>query len=1017
MKKLQHVKQIENFALSTTIKERIAVLQESKYQKTSDLTVLKKWRSRRTLLDEEGFQTKLAFENVDIHSFNRGIESLTTEDKKKLFEYVKQEEWFLYLNQLLDRYDPEADGTKPHDFKYALRYFVYGFKQQIQQILQNCDQIQVTSHVLSLIEDAYYQELMTLAAKTFVHDLHDRKQKQSFSGVTSEERFVSYLEERFGKEENVLSFLCEYPTLTKLLTYRTQFFVQNMKRFFQHITDQREKISQVFHFNGRWEITAIQIGAGDSHEQGKAVILFTLDQGLELVYKPKNLEIAQKYDQFLNWLERKESAFQLLVCNKIVTPVYAIEECIAYKACTSKKEVERFYTRFGYLLGIAYFLRGTDLHFENLIAHGEYPVLIDVETLFQHEVPVEFGIDAFTETKWINHDSIIMTGLLPFISYAERSESGKGIDFSALCGDEQQVPYKILMPTNLNSDQMSFSYQDYVMEGSQNVPMLHEKKVKAWEYRSFILQGFEEMLLFFKENKIEIVDIVMDLFKGIQVRNVLKGTQRYGDLLKFSYHPTCTQDWKEREKLFENSWAYSYRNKEVILHENEELLIGDIPIFYNRTDSTDILTGTGKYVKDFYEQTALEKSIHRMQTIDDHMIQKQMSHVKVSLGLQPTVEPLEFRHAPYVHTQISKEWLLEQAIHIADDLVQQRIVARDQNTATWNGVNRTPNGTQTISPLTVNLSDGLAGMLLYFSTLYEYTHISMYQVVMKQIENQIFSQLEKEQHGNAFIGQESILYPFSLLYARTGKPIYAQYMETQIEKWMQTEYMSSPEWLYGPTSMIINMVNLYQLTQKEKYREYAELLGERLQFTNSKQAGFTQGYAGAAYAWGQINSITKRKGVFDSKALAALEQDQRLFAQAHKNKANVWPESLANTGIHRIHFQKHIKQAHLHKEIEWCYQSIVNQPKQEDTLLTGNAGDLEFLFQYYQLYSGEKDVYEVLLPHIQRIWAQSEGTFSLPSFPTFPSVGIFTGLAGIGYTLLRIYDAKKAPNILYLNMM
>ena len=42
-----------------------------------------------------------------------------------------------------------------------------------------------------------------------------------------------------------------------------------------------------------------------------------------------------------------------------------------------------FYIRFGEILALSYILNATDLHMENLIAYGEYPVIIDLETFIQ----------------------------------------------------------------------------------------------------------------------------------------------------------------------------------------------------------------------------------------------------------------------------------------------------------------------------------------------------------------------------------------------------------------------------------------------------------------------------------------------------------------------------------------------------------------------------------------------------------------------------------------------------------
>ncbi|WP_144520204.1 DUF4135 domain-containing protein, partial [Bacillus thuringiensis] len=179
-----------------------------------------------------------------------------------------------------------------------------------------------------------------------------------------------------------------YPTLTKLLTYPTQFFLQNIKTFLQHITHHKQKISKLFYFNPTCQITPIQIPPPHSHQQPKTLILFTLHQHLQLLYKPKNLQIPQKYHHFFNSFQTKQPPFQLLLSNKILTPPYPIHHSIPYKPSTSNKQLHQFYTPFPYFLPISYFLRRTHLHFQNFIPHAQYPVLIHLQTLFQHQLPL-----------------------------------------------------------------------------------------------------------------------------------------------------------------------------------------------------------------------------------------------------------------------------------------------------------------------------------------------------------------------------------------------------------------------------------------------------------------------------------------------------------------------------------------------------------------------------------------------------------------------------------------------------
>lgn len=63
-------------------------------------------------------------------------------------------------------------------------------------------------------------------------------------------------------------------------------------------------------------------------------------------------------------------------------------EEVTWEACENRDEVKAFYIRAGVLAAAAYILGIGDLHYENIIAHGEFPVIVDVETLFQHMDPL-----------------------------------------------------------------------------------------------------------------------------------------------------------------------------------------------------------------------------------------------------------------------------------------------------------------------------------------------------------------------------------------------------------------------------------------------------------------------------------------------------------------------------------------------------------------------------------------------------------------------------------------------------
>ena len=96
------------------------------------------------------------------------------------------------------------------------------------------------------------------------------------------------------------------------------------------------------------------------------------------VGKPRSLAMDEAYRKFLLW-----------TCENIDMPYWWNEVwnrgdygwcgLVTSTPCKSDNEMKRYYERNGILLCVSYLLGSGDIHYENLIAHGEYPVVIDLE--------------------------------------------------------------------------------------------------------------------------------------------------------------------------------------------------------------------------------------------------------------------------------------------------------------------------------------------------------------------------------------------------------------------------------------------------------------------------------------------------------------------------------------------------------------------------------------------------------------------------------------------------------------
>ena len=116
------------------------------------------------------------------------------------------------------------------------------------------------------------------------------------------------------------------------------------------------------------------------------MIFLTFESGLKLVYKPKDLGVEVVFNRFLDWCNQHTQSFRFQGGSGIRRGTATVGWNMLNICLVRMKPLrQRFYQRSGILLCVIYALRGTDCHYENLIANGEHLVLIDMETLLHHE--------------------------------------------------------------------------------------------------------------------------------------------------------------------------------------------------------------------------------------------------------------------------------------------------------------------------------------------------------------------------------------------------------------------------------------------------------------------------------------------------------------------------------------------------------------------------------------------------------------------------------------------------------
>ena len=130
------------------------------------------------------------------------------------------------------------------------------------------------------------------------------------------------------------------------------------------------------------------------------------------------------------------------------------------------------------LLCLVHVLEGQDFHGENLIAKGEYPVLVDLEALLHNQInsqPIPKK-DALSIAHKEIAESVFQTYLLP--QWGLSANDALKVDLGGLSNMEEDDSVKTLTLKHINTDSMQLDYETLKLE-YVNSPILNEVKISS----------------------------------------------------------------------------------------------------------------------------------------------------------------------------------------------------------------------------------------------------------------------------------------------------------------------------------------------------------------------------------------------------------------------------------------------------------------------------------------------------------------------------------------------------------
>ncbi len=1053
-----------------TLLERLADAPADQTPAEPTLRRLQQWRAETAFLDDESFAAHLQAEALSTATL-AGLLGETAEALQ-----ARKRDSLPWLANLYAAYARNSTDLLFADAELAEA----GFLVLVEPLLigaRDALRVQLTPilaapHPPFTIEvaqaallDALLQQLPPLIDRALVLELNVARLQGLLTGETAAARFGAFLA-RLRDPAVALALFAEYPVLARQLVTKVQQTSAALVELLTHLVHDWTVLCAIFADDRQpGALTEVAFGAGDTHRDGRSVAILRFANGLRLVYKPRALAVDVHFQSLLSWLNRQgaQPAFRTLAV--LDRETHGWIEFVAAAPCTTSDEITRFYTRQGGYLALLHLLSAADFHFENLIAAGEHPLLIDLEALFHPDImdydpskPGELAQQALDQ-------SVLSIGMLP---QRLRFHAGAAtIDISGLgAAGTQLTPDKLPVWAGVGTDEMRLTRQHIEFRSDGHRPALNGQDVDVRAYGGAVARGFEQVYRLLLRQRIAFMapDGPLARFADAEVRVVARATRTYSLLLQESTHPDLLRNALDRDRLYTRLWrdvAVSPRLARLLQAERRDLHQGDVPIFLTNPATRHLWDSQGEQIADFLPETGLERVIRRLDAMGDEDLNRQLWYIHAAFaaidgsnshrqsGEAHLSQPAEVA-TDAAGEVVSAAQLLAQARTIGDQL--EGLAHRYQDHGVWIGLGLDEHDSWSLAPLTMHLYDGHAGLAFFFAYLGAVTGETRYRTLAEAALATTLVQAEgltNFTYIGGFSGWGGIIYTLTHLGALWQRPDllrkalhFAEQAADYVDQDEQLDIIGGAAGCIGAAAVLyaqthdpiaVRLINRCAEHLCARAQPLAAGVGWVVPNMGGKPlSGFSHGAAGIAWALSKAAAFCNND-TYRAVAQEGLRYERSLYDPTAENWVDLrsdgttpttagepqfmhaWCHGAPGIGLARLTLAHDHTDEQLQAEISAALQSTRRQGfGGGHSLCHGDLGNLDLLVTAAEIQGDQ-----ALLTEAQQLAAQilADQTTTgwrcgVPGGVETP--GLMVGLAGIGYELLRLARPAQVPSVLVM---
>jgi type 2 lantibiotic biosynthesis protein LanM len=854
------------------------------------------------------------------------------------------------------------------------------------------------------------------------------------------------------------------PILLRLIATLTRQWIDTSREFVLRLDSDLTAIrSDLLHSRADCRVTKIEGNLSDRHNGGRSVQIVQFEDGARVVYKPKDLRLDVAWYALVDRLNRAAAPIELKAVRAISRDGYGWTEFIDHTGCTDADGCKRFFRRAGAWLALFHCFAATDMHQENMIAAGDHPVPIDLETILQaaadeHKSQDIEGqaMDAAMETI---ANSVSTIGLLP--AYGRGPDNnifsigGMTADWNSKAG---------IRWTNINSDEMRPAKSKEAGATNPNLPHVDGGYAKFGDHIDEFVLGFEDYVKFLLHRTRDANPAMLfDGFAGLPVRKVVRPTRFYYMLLQRLRDHRSMDDgviWSAQADFMARLAEWD-KDADVLWPlqraERSALVALNVPHFVSPSDGHDIRDPSGISIRTD-AKPGLDRAEVRTRHFDERdiawqieVIRQNTASISRSAAQSPRGVELKQPLRSDGDATSAKGIFLAEADRIAAELSRQAI--RRGGGAAWIGLDSLGDSEVfQLVPLGPDLYNGVSGIAVFLAAHAAVTgHKPSGELaragishLRKNLKGRNAARLARSVGIGGGTGLGSIVYALTMISKSLQDD--ALLADARVAAELFTDDLIAADKqldvIGGSAGAILGLLRLYRDTQSNDVLLRATKCGEHLLrqpqvgseghrgwigqgFGRQALNGMSHGAAGFAYALAALAAATGRDE-FARAASDCIAFEDRSYDSERHNWPDLrgggepgwpcqWCHGAPGIGLARVAVTKRggLDSRLLTTDIGNALAGVERGwPGQVDTLCCGTMGSIEFFCEAAGTL-GRDDLRDLASRRLLTVLetAAAIGDYRWNSGRRQFNPALFRGLSGIGYTLLRRVDASL-PNVI-----